>query len=138
VTGLPAKLALLASVVLVFLLAHGAATPAAAHGIHAHHASAAGHQRPLLAQTSKEIHAVTRPDVHAHRAANTALPDTTPDNAGDCCCGSLMCHAGLTFPVALMPLPYANAQRIVPEPSSRVEERVPSGLERPPRRPDSV
>ena len=131
-TGLPSKLALLAGLLAVFLLAAGNASPAVAHGSHPHPSTAMRQQTDLLTKTTEESPASTRNHVQAHKASKNA-PAQTPEKSQDCCCGSLMCHAAVTLPIALVSLPYSRSERVVPGPSADPEQRTPSGLERPPR-----
>lgn len=130
-TGLPSKLALLAGLLAVFLLA-GNASPAVAHGSHPHPSTAVRQQTDLLSKTTEKSQTWTRDEAQAHKASRKA-PAQAPEKAGDCCCGSLMCHAGVSLPIALVSLTYSRNERVVPGPSADPEQRTPSGLERPPR-----
>ena len=139
-TGLPQKLALLAGVLLVFLLAVGAGAPAFAHGSHPHGAV----ERQQSALSSEQGEAASRASATRNALAYTSpsgkAPIKAPHTSGDadCCCGSLMCHAGATLPVSAVLVPNRRAERVVPELSSRLEDGASSGLERPPRRPHSA
>lgn len=141
-TGLPQKLAVVAALLVAFLLVVGGAAPAVAHGSHPHphNPTVERHQIALPSQPSEVSRASAKRDVQPHAASKSNIPRQAPNKSGDtdCCCGSLMCHAGVTLPGALMSHPFASSERVVPEPSSSVEGRAPSGLERPPRRPHSV
>lgn len=135
-TGLPQKLALLAGVVLAFLLAIGAGAPALAHGSHPHGAV----ERQQTALSSQQGEAASRSSAtrvaQAHTSPSGKAPIKAPRTSGDadCCCSSLMCHAGATLPVSPVPVPTTRADRVAPELSSSVEDLASSGLERPPRR----
>lgn len=63
-----------------------------------------------------------------------ALPDE--HSKSDCCCGSIMCHAGVTLAIDLFPFPYPTGVRLIAEPTSGRPQRNASGLERPPRTTD--
>lgn len=141
VTGLRQKLAVAAALLVAILLVVGGAAPAVAHGSHPHHATV---ERPQIdhrsepgemSEASAGHTALARPA--SERDLPQGIPDKTTGNA-DCCCGGLMCYVGATLPVAIVSHPFSNSARVVPEPSSSVEERVPSGLERPPRSPHSA
>lgn len=114
VTGLPQKLALLLGLLVAFLLVASAGAPVLAHGFHPHHATVERYQTALPSQASDPSRASTTRDVEAHAASKNGIPIEAPRRSGDtdCCCGSLMCHAGLTLPVALVPLPYTRAERV--------------------------
>jgi hypothetical protein len=136
--GLPQKLTLLAGLLTAFLLLAGGG--AFAHGSHPHVGTVEPHRTANLPPAGEASRAVATRSAEVRLAPTNKAPSRVPTQSSDtdCCCGGLVCHAGLTFPAALVPLPDARAERVVPEPSSSVEERVPSGLERPPRGRDSV
>lgn len=139
-TGLPQKLALLAGVVLAFLLAIGAGAPALAHGSHPHGA-VEGQETALSSQQGEAAPRSSAAGVaEAHTSSSGKAPIKAPHTSGDadCCCGSLMCQAGATLAVSPVPVPNTRAERVVPELSSSVKDWAPCGLERPPRRPHSV
>lgn len=51
----------------------------------------------------------------------------------DCCCSSLLCHAGIPASDAPEPARYLFSERVLPDSSVAVPWRLPSGIERPPR-----
>jgi hypothetical protein len=135
VTGLLQRLAVFAAVLVALLLVGGGAAPAIAHGSHPHHATAGRYQIAYRSEPSEISGASTRHGAQVHIASKRNLPQGGPDKSGnaDCCCGGLMCHAGVTLTVELVSLPDPKGEKVVPEPSSSREQRNPFGLERPPR-----
>lgn len=132
-TKLPKVLSLLAALLLTMLGV--GASPAAAHGSHSH---------PVLADAASSGSAV---QVEFHRsaagevsvAADAALPMS--DHQGNhgksnCCCGSLVCHAGVALAIDLFAFPPPVGARLIAEPPSGHARQVGSGLERPPRTTD--
>ena len=131
--GVPNTLARIAAVMVTFLVIVGGALPAAAHGSQSHQITAHRYRLVLRVEPS---------DVSSVKGAQVYVASVLPDGSqevpresskSDCCCGSLMCHAGVTAPATLTPFSYLQAERMVPEPSVGREKCVSFGLERPPR-----
>jgi hypothetical protein len=127
---LPKILTVLATLLLAILGVSAGTNPAAAHGNHSHQVTTSTSGSDVL----------SRADIHQSHAIETArsrdagLP-RRPDEHGksDCCCGSLVCHAGATLTVDVLPLLCPSGARVTAEPSSGRPQRNASGLERPPR-----
>ena len=135
VTGLSQKFALVAAVLLALFVVGGGAAPAAAHGSHAHRVTTERQPASLGSQPSEIRRGYLMRGTNVHMASTFDVSRQAPEKSGsaDCCCGSVACHASMTLTVAFLSLPYAWGEKVVPEPSSNREQRVPSGLERPPR-----
>jgi hypothetical protein len=130
---LPKALVWVAALLLAGLAAGAGASTAAAHGNHAHQVSTNASGSVFSIQPA-EIMQVAR----AHVAANDETRHKSPDQNGksECCCGSVMCHAGLTVVVNAFALLSPAGARVIAEPPSGRSRRNSSGLERPPRSPD--
>ena len=130
-TGLPKALALLTTLLLVVLAVGIGASPAAAHSNHSHQGASNTSNPDVLARTQADAQLLAM-DQPA-RAGHASQP-VQPDEHGksDCCCGSVMCHAGVTLAIELFLFPWPSA-RLVAEPSFGRTQRNTSGLERPPR-----
>lgn len=125
---LPKILTMLATLLLaVFAVGAGAST-AAAHGNHAHQVSSGAVVPSLTAETRQLTQG--HPMMASVDTQND-LPDRHSNS--DCCCGSVMCHAGVTLTVDLFPFLCPTGARLTPEPSSGQPQSASSGLERPPR-----
>ena len=128
---LPKILTVLATLLLaVFAVGAGAST-AAAHGSHAHQASI-NSSGAVVSSLTAEMLQLTQ----GHAAAVSAeSPNELPNrhSKSDCCCGSVMCHAGVTLTVDLFPFLSPTGARLIPQPSSGQPQSDSSGLERPPR-----
>jgi hypothetical protein len=133
-------LALLSALVVALFVIAGGAAPAAAHAGHTHvtgpHAIPVGGLGTLgLAEGPREL------SLKAHHApGDLGVPQDSPGKPAnpDCCCGSAACHAGATLALPPIDLPHEAGERLRPSPSSRSEQSLPSGLERPPRSPASA
>lgn len=127
----------------------GGALPAMAHGSHSHgvgvRATASKGQQgqtrqPSIVSTVLVCSAgiVHRLDAKVERrglVAGLQSPEKFPDppSGSECCCGSAVCHAGVAFAVTGLVLPSPHGDRVKGETSFGQEQRLPSGLERPPR-----
>ena len=128
---LPKTLTVLATLLLaVFAVGAGAST-AAAHGNHAHQVSA-NSSGSIVSSLTAEMRQLTQG--HAV-AASVGSRSESPERHGkaDCCCGSVMCHAGVTLTVDVFPFLCPTGARLIPEPASGQPQSNSSGLERPPR-----
>jgi hypothetical protein len=65
----------------------------------------------------------------------THVPDkpSAPQHQGNCCCGSIACHAGVATPVIDVADPYRAAERLLPPPLIACIRGHKDGIERPPR-----
>lgn len=122
-------LPLLATLLLaVFAVGAGAST-AAAHGNHVHQVS-------INSSTFSAPATEARQWSRGHAlAASVDNQNELPDRHGktDCCCGSVMCHSGVTLTVDPFPFLCLTGARLIPEPASGQPQSDSSGLERPPR-----
>jgi hypothetical protein len=128
---LPKTLTVLATLLLAVLAVGASASTASAHGNHAQQVSIHSSD-PVVSSQSAEM----RQSTHGHVVAASAdAPNELPDthSKSDCCCGSVMCHAGVTLTVDLFPFLCPTSARFVPEPTSGHPQSDSSGLERPPR-----
>lgn len=130
---LPKILTVLATLLVAILGVSAGTSPAAAHGDHSHQITASSSGSDIL----------SRADIHQSRAIevarsrDAALPGLPNEHGkSDCCCGSLVCHAGVTLTVDTLPLLSPTGARVTAEPSSGRPQRDASGLERPPRTTD--
>jgi hypothetical protein len=125
---LPKTLAVLATLLLAVLAGSAGASPAAAHG---------DHTRQISTSTSGSVFSSQSAEIWRLNRAKTSdekLPEL-PDRHGksDTCCGTIMCHAGVTPTVDLFSSLHLTGARVTPTPSSGQAQRNASGLERPPR-----
>jgi hypothetical protein len=130
------RLVLLVALVAAALLSIGGAVPAAAHGGHVHATSHHDARSSVGRQANDPSGSFARHDLQVRIAwAGLDAPHKGADKSGrlECCCGSNACHAGAALVVPLADSPFECGERLVPSPSSGVKQRVPSGLERPPR-----
>lgn len=65
----------------------------------------------------------------------TYAPDkpSAPQHQGNCCCGSIACHAGVSTPAIDVTNPYRLAERLLPPPLVAWIRGPQDGIERPPR-----
>jgi hypothetical protein len=135
---LPKTLALLATLLLAAFAVGAGASTAAAHGNHAHQVSTSSSGSTSSPQT-REIASDFRLQMALAQAAAASeeLPHKSPGGSGksDCCCGNVMCHAGVTLGADVIAFPCPAGARVIAEPSSGRARRNSSGLERPPRSP---
>lgn len=128
-TRLPKTLALLGALLLaVFTVG---ASAAAAHGNHAHQVSTGLSASAPSAWTAEVLQWAQG---HIVAASAEAQPEE-PDRHGksDCCCGTIMCHAGVTLTIDPFSFLCPTGARVLAEPTSGRPLRNSSGLERPPR-----
>lgn len=130
-TRLLKVLAVLATLLLAVFAVSAGASPAAAHGNHSHQVSTAI-SGPALSSHGSEMR---RPMQGYAAVASYATQPEAPDRHGklECCCGSIMCHAGVTLTVDLFSFLPPTGVRLIPEPSSGQPQSYSIGLERPPR-----
>jgi hypothetical protein len=129
---LPKALALLTTLLLAVFAVGAGASPAAAHGNHSHQAVADTSNSAVSARTHAEMNLLALDlSAEASRASQPVQPDK--HRKSDCCCGTIMCHAGVTLAIDLFPFPYPTGVRLIAEPTSGRPQRDSSGLERPPR-----
>ena len=128
---LPKILALLATLLLAVVAVSVDASPAAAHGNHTHQISTTSSVSTYSSQIARILQVA---QVYAATTSNEA-PRKSPDQHGtyDCCCGSIMCHTGVTHTVDLFSLLRPAGARVIAEPLSGHPRGDSFGLERPPR-----
>jgi len=124
--------ALLAAILLVL----GGANRAHAHPGHDHSAEAT----PLATVTAVLDEwqigpSAATPDLPFLGTEVTYAPDkpSAPQHQGNCCCGSIACHAGVATPVIDVADPYRLAERLLPPPLIAWIRGPQDGIERPPR-----
>jgi hypothetical protein len=126
------------------------AVPAHAHAGHAHRTTAAS-VKPVTVQPAAEepltepVAAMVAP---SEQAANAGVIDVEslerdarasptrshrPLHQGNCCCGSIACHAGVAAAAADVTDPYQVGERIALRPVPGMATAKPGGIERPPR-----
>lgn len=128
--GLPKMLAVLAILLLAILGVSAGTSPAAAHGNHSHQITASSSGSAILLRA--DLHQSQAMEAAGSRDA--ALPGLPNEHGkSDCCCGSLVCHAGVTLAVDVLPLLCPTGPRLTAEPLSGRPQHNASGLERPPR-----
>jgi hypothetical protein len=128
---LPKTLTVLATLLLAVLAVSAGAGAAAAHGNHAHQISINSSGSGSSAPTTEAWHWTLGHAVAASVGPQNELPDR--HSKSDCCCGSVVCHAGVTLTIDLFPFLCPTGARLVPEPASAHPRSDSSGLERPPR-----
>jgi hypothetical protein len=128
---LPKTLTVLATLLLAVLAVSAGAGTAAAHGNHAHQVSISSSDSGLSAPTTEVWQWTQGHPVAASVETRNDLPDR--HGKSDCCCGSVVCHAGVTLTVDVFPFLSLTGARLIPEPSSGRPQSDASGLERPPR-----
>jgi len=131
---LPKPLAMLASLMLAVFAVSAGAGAAAAHGNHSHQISANSSAPASSSQTAEVTADSNLQMAQAHAPINKGAPLQCPDRGKpDGCCGSIVCHAGVTLTVDLFPFPCPIGARAIAERSSGRPLRKASSLERPPR-----
>lgn len=128
--GLPKVLTVLATLLLAILGVGVGASSAAAHGSHSHQIAVGTSGSAYLSRTEAQQSSTIETAI-AGDATQPVLPDE--HGKSDCCCGSILCHAGVTLTVDVIPLLCPPGARVTAEPSSGGPQRNASGLERPPR-----
>lgn len=125
-------LALVAALLLAVLAVGAGAGSAAAHGNHSHHVSIGGPFGSASSSQAGEILQLAQDQV---LIASDAAEPGSPDRHGksDCCCGNIVCHAGVTTTSDAFPVPRLFGARVLAEPASGHPRRSSSGLDRPPR-----
>jgi hypothetical protein len=143
----PAKLAYLAVVFLAaVMLLLGGAGRAEAHALPNHAAASAAHGLAAAPGTTSvalaaltfegERSAPMRADMVSHESdTQPAAPDRSNDAP---CCGGGLCHTGVVAPTpAVSPLALMGAKLPLPNGYDSASP-MPSGIERPPRRPSAI
>lgn len=135
-TKLPKALSLLAALLLTMLGVGVGSSPAAAHGSHSHQVVADAASTGSAVQV--ELHRSTAGDVSVAADATLPMPSDHQGNHGksNCCCGSLVCHAGMALAIDLFTFPHPAGARLIAEPPTGQPRQIGSGLERPPRATD--
>jgi hypothetical protein len=120
---------------LLAVLAFGlGAGGAAAHGGHAHGVSAISVTSEISAQDREPVVEVRASSVRSVAASiDVAHKSSGTSSKSDCCCGGVMCHAGMTFAYETLTVPFQAGARVVAVPASGHPQSNGSGLERPPR-----
>jgi hypothetical protein len=128
----------------VLILISGVA-PASAHAGH-NHASKATVQAPTpVAAVAAPVEAVVSTvldEVQGPTGQGAALADLTttpakipmPVHQGNCCCGSIACHAGVEAPAPAAVEPAQLSAKVEPVPVLGAAKFNPHGIDRPPRR----
>lgn len=128
---LPKSLTVLATLLLAVLAISTNAGTATAHPNHAHQVSINSTGLGFSAPAAEARQWTQGDTVAASAATQNGLPDR--HSKSDCCCGSVVCHAGATLTVDVFPFLSLTGARLIPEPSSGQPQSDSSGLERPPR-----
>ncbi len=132
-TTLPRVVTVLATLLLAIVGVSAGANSAAAHGNHVHRAATSSPSSVALpAPDSQQLEVV-----EAAISGDAVLP-TLPQkhSKSDCCCASIMCHAGVAHTIDIVPLGHPAGARVIAEPTTGQPLRNESGLERPPRTTD--
>lgn len=139
----PAKLAVvLFSLLAGVLLLAGSALPASAHGSHhrappaavtvagpAHEAGAADSGAAQAGQATRAAHLAP-----TSIAAASDQPGPQQDQGhNSCCCGGVLCHAGVATAAATTAFAYTAGERVALPSVLAIARDVPGGIERPPR-----
>jgi hypothetical protein len=130
-TRLPKTLALLGALLLAVFTVGAGASPAAAHGNHAHQVSTGLSRSAPYVWTAEALQWAQGHFVAASAEAQPEGPGR--HSKSDCCCGTIMCHAGVTLTIDPFSFLCPTSARLIAEPSSGRPLRNLSGLERPPR-----
>jgi hypothetical protein len=122
----------------LWVMAAGA-SPAAAHGGHGSAAAMHAADSPLhsgVLEPGLGSQEQGRPAGQAPSPASLDAGDEIPRTrlVTTCCCGSAACHSSVTLAAAAVAPAYETGDRLAPSPSPSLEQSVPAGLERPPRR----
>lgn len=129
-TRLPKSLTVLATLLLAILAVGAGAGSAAAHGNHSHQATTSSSRSVDLSRT--EVDKLEA--IEAAVSGDAELPVVPGEHRkSDCCCGSMVCHAGATLIINVLPLLPPNGARVTAELPSGHAQSDASGLERPPR-----
>ena len=131
---LPKTLTVLATLLLAVLAVSAGAGAAAAHGNHAHQISINSSGSGSSAPTTEAWHWTLGHAVAASVGPQNELPDR--HSKSDCCCRTVVCHAGVALALDVLPFPCPTGARVFAEPASGEPQRNASGLERPPRTTD--
>ena len=133
------KLIMLLGTLLTGLFLLGGSMPAAAHGNH-HRATpdhAATHAHGSIGNVTRENCRAARHEAgrESFRCDLTAAPKEPlqPAYDGSCCCGGIMCHAGVATVTESITFCYDESERIELPVMLAVPRDVPGGIERPPR-----
>ena len=120
-------------VVAAFVTVFGAA-PAAAHGNHSHEIAPGSSPSSAISQAAENGQLAEISSAEANM-----LPGPSDRHGkSECCCGSVMCHAGVTLTFNLLSLERPSGARVLAEPSSGRPQHAATGLERPPRTSDAA
>src|SRR5262245_43628805 len=133
-----------ATLVAVLVLLVGSAAPADAHAGHDHGPPAQGFTLTLSVPQALPlaIDAVVVTDIEiekdgasAGRSLELAVPLNAPQplHLGNCCCGSIACHAAVAAPLIEVAPGCVYRMRFEPQPAGALIGTEVGGLERPPR-----
>lgn len=125
-----------AALLAVIQLVLGSANCAHAHADHAHATEATPTTTVALVPDNWQIgSSEAAPDLPILDTEVTYAPDkpSAPPHPGNCCCGSIACHAGVATPVIDVADPYRLAERLLPPRLIAWIRGPQDGIERPPR-----
>jgi hypothetical protein len=125
-----------AALVAAILLVLGSANSAHAHAGHDHSTDATGPATLAVISDEDEIGRTGAAlDLPSLDNEVTYAPDkpSVPQHQGNCCCGSIACHAGVETPALDVADPYRLAERLLPPPLIGWVRGPQDGIERPPR-----
>jgi hypothetical protein len=132
--------ALLGAVLAGFFVLVGGAVPANAHAGHDHGAAATISSPEVLfpainAAAGRVAEAQDRGTRTSDQSelANAPTKAPQPLHQGNCCCGSIACHAAVAAPLIEVFPGYVYGMRLEPHPASRLVGKKEGGIERPPR-----
>jgi hypothetical protein len=129
-------LAVVATLLLAMLAFSMSGGTASAHGGHNHSIFVAPTGASDAART-QEARAIPELAAASYRSDTlNGLRDPLPQgegNTSDCCCGSVMCHAGIASTADVIGSPASAGARVAAAPSYGHPRHWASGLERPPR-----
>ena len=134
---------LLAAVLTGFFILLGGAAPASAHAGHDHSQNAAVQEAPTpvvgafmaMAATApdQEVQSPTREDGSHFDLTTSPSKIPAPVHQGNCCCGSIACHAGVEAAVPIAVKPFGPSAKVELVPAAGMAKFNPHGIDRPPR-----
>ena len=136
-----AKLSVLGAALAGFFILVGGAAPASAHAGHDHNDSATVQVRVPVAVTFEAVAATASDEAQSPTRQEDSQADLTttpskipaPVHQGNCCCGSIACHAGVEAPAPAAMKHVRLSARVEPMPVFGMAKTNPHGIDRPPR-----